>query len=124
MSNSSLPTDYSTTLDDLLTSTITASNATYPSITCIGGSYTTSTISNITLTSPSTSCYTIASGSGSSSIFWGSPAEWVDGFPSWDRVQKMCNEYPGLKIAFDNFKTVYLLVKDDYDTPEDKRIRP
>jgi len=36
----------------------------------------------------------------------------------------MCDEYPGLKIAFEKFKTTYKLVKDDYDTPKDKRKTP
>lgn len=48
-------------------------------------------------------------------------SEWKTRFPHWDRVQKMCEEYPGLKIAFDKFKTVYEMVKDHYDTPIDKR---
>ena len=52
------------------------------------------------------------------------PEEWVNQFPDFDRVQKMCEEYPGLKIALEKFKTVYKLVKDHYDTPEDKRPRP
>jgi hypothetical protein len=56
-------------------------------------------------------------------IVWGS-TEWVDGFPGWERIQNMCDEYPGLKIAFEKFKTTYKLVKDDYDTPKDKRKTP
>jgi hypothetical protein len=52
------------------------------------------------------------------------PEDWIDCFPDWERIQKMCNEYPGLKIAFEKFKLTYNLVKDDYDTPEDKRIKP
>jgi hypothetical protein len=54
-----------------------------------------------------------------------SPNQNFDGrFPDWDRVQKMCKEYPGLKIAFEKFKTTYKLVKDHYDTPEDQRPKP
>jgi hypothetical protein len=56
-------------------------------------------------------------------ISWGT-TEWVDGFPGWERIQDMCNEYPGLKIAFEKFKTTYKLVKDDYDTPTHKRKTP
>lgn len=55
---------------------------------------------------------------------WETPTEWVDGFPEWDRIQDMCKEYPGLKIAFDKFKTTYNLVKDDFDTPPEKRFKP
>jgi hypothetical protein len=52
------------------------------------------------------------------------PVEWQDRFPDWDKVQKMCEEYPGLKIAFEKFQTTYKLVVDHYDTPEDQRPRP
>lgn len=50
--------------------------------------------------------------------------EWVNRFPEWNRIEKMCKEYPGLKIAFEKFKTTYDLVKDDYDAPPEKRIKP
>jgi hypothetical protein len=56
-------------------------------------------------------------------INWGNE-EWVNSFPEWDRIEEMCKEYPGLKIAFEKFKTTYKLVKDDYDTPKDKRKKP
>jgi hypothetical protein len=47
--------------------------------------------------------------------------EWQHRFPDWSRVQDMCSKYPGLKIAFDNFKTFYEMCKDDYDNPTPKR---
>jgi hypothetical protein len=50
--------------------------------------------------------------------------EWKTGFPEWNRIQKMCEQYPGLKIAFEKFKTTYKLVQDDYDAPPEKRIKP
>ena len=75
--------------------------------------------------------YTIASGStvtpndvNTTSFNWKMPEEFIDAFPDYDRVEKMCKEYPGLAIAFEKFKTVYKLVKDDYDTPKDKRPKP
>jgi hypothetical protein len=52
------------------------------------------------------------------------PVDFVNAFPDWDKVEKMCEEYPGLKIAFEKFKTTYKLVVDHYDTPEDKRPKP
>lgn len=48
-------------------------------------------------------------------------SEWKHHFPDWSRVQKMCEMYPGLKIAFEKFKTTYYLVKDDYDNPNTKK---
>jgi len=47
--------------------------------------------------------------------------EWQNIFPDWDRVQSMCEKYPGLKIAFENFKVFYEMVKDDYDNPTPKK---
>ena len=55
---------------------------------------------------------------------WSVPQEWDGCFPDYERIQKMCEEYPALKIAFEKFKTTYKLVKDHYDTPEDKRPKP
>lgn len=52
------------------------------------------------------------------------PVEWQDCFPDWSKVKKMCEEYPGLKIAFEKFQTTYKLIVDHYDTPEDQRPRP
>jgi hypothetical protein len=55
---------------------------------------------------------------------WTIQTEFINCFPEWERVQNMCKEYPGLKIAFEKFVTTYKLVKDDYDTPEDQRPKP
>ena len=51
---------------------------------------------------------------------WGDAEEFVDSFPDWQRIQDMCKKYPGLEIALRNFRTVYTLVKDDYDNPKDE----
>jgi len=61
---------------------------------------------------------------GSAGYEYKMPIEFVDTLPDISRIQKMCDEYPGLKIAFEKFKTTYQLVKDHYDTPEDQRPRP
>jgi hypothetical protein len=52
------------------------------------------------------------------------PEEWVNCFPDFDRIEKMCKEYPGLKLAYEKFVTTYKLVKEHYDTPEDQRPLP
>jgi len=68
---------------------------------------------------------TITTGSYNNSAFtFQIPSDWESCFPDWNKVQKMCEEYPGLKIAFEKFKTTYKLVVDHYDTPEDKRPKP
>jgi hypothetical protein len=77
-----------------------------------GGTYTISTLSTsdtITLTGiDNYSAFNI-------------PKEWVDCLPPLGRVEDMCKKYPGLKIAFDNFKVFYEMVKDDYDNPVPKK---
>ena len=50
--------------------------------------------------------------------------EFVDCFPNFDRIKKMCEQYPGLQIAYEKFVTTYKLVKDHYDTPESERPIP
>ncbi len=95
--------------------------------------YDTNTLASVTLTPTYTSIgsgvstFTIGSGTVSidsidtSSFAFNLPKEWVDTFPMWTRVQDMCEKYPGLKVAFDNFKVFYEMVKDDYDNPTPKK---
>lgn len=80
-------------------------------------------INNVTISTGGSS-YTIGSGNGIGPITFTYPEEWVDAFPDFARVQEMCKEYPGLKIAYEKFVTTYKLVKDHYDTPEDQRPKP
>jgi hypothetical protein len=132
MSYSSQPTISSITLDDILTDTITISgidNIDFNSI---------STMSTVTYSSPSYYGGTIgASGLASltsaqinlksidtSTFKINIPEEWVNTLPDFNRIEKMCEEYPGLKIAYEKFKTTYKLVADHYDTPKDKRPKP
>jgi|LauGreDrversion2_5_1035112.scaffolds.fasta_scaffold33207_2 hypothetical protein len=135
MSSSSQQPDSSITLND--TYTIDVSNLSYSSsdtITISG--YSPCTVSYpshysgmSTLTTTQISGLTTAQlGSitsiDSSAFKINFPEEWVDCLPDFNRIEKMCEEYPGLKIAYEKFKTVYKLVKDDYDTPKDKRLKP
>jgi hypothetical protein len=109
--------DMCSVFPDTVTLTSGASNYCYSTggtVTISNGGYTIGTVSNtITLDNIATSQFN-----------WKSPEEFVDAFPDYDRVEKMCKEYPGLAIAFEKFKTVYNLVKDHYDTPEDQRPKP
>ena len=103
------------------------SNVTYSGI----ASLTTADIVVLGGSGGSGSSYTIAGGSGgsgsyvygssSTSYTWTQPEEWVDNFPDFRRIQKMCEKYPGLKVAYDKFVTTYKMVKDDYDNPPNKK---
>ena len=129
MSSSSQQPSYLNDLDlSILTDTVTltGSNNSYGSGSTITFTNDLATSYTYTTSTPSSTWCTTTIGSISSidniKIFL--PQEFVDSFPEWARVEKMCEEYPGLKIAFEKFKTVYKLVKDDYDTPKDKRLKP
>ena len=103
------PSDMSynyTTAYDLGSNNVTISGAGAQSTYSIGSSG----ISTITL-----------NGIDASSYSFNLPQEWVGCFPDWDKVEDMCKEYPGLKIAFENFKVFYEMVKDDYDNPTPKK---
>jgi hypothetical protein len=85
------------------------------SVVSIGGSgssgtYTIDSSATVSLNDINTSTFT-----------WKMPEEFVDAFPDYERVQRMCNQYPGLKIAYEKFATTYNIVKDDYDHPKDKK---
>ena len=143
MSNTSQPTDYITTSSDVgftaqeITtidmSTWNMSSGTGSSYynTGVGasGSSDTITISNggssytissgLTTSSGTISIGPITASGAGSSFVWKNPEEFVDCLPDFTRVQAMCEQYPGLKIAYEKFVTTYKLVKDDYDSPKD-----
>ena len=132
MSNSSAPSVYSITSSDTITlsPTSTVDTFTIDTSSITGGYHNTTIVNSIYYTSPVTiSSLTTAQITGisafdTSAFSFKIPEEWEDKFPDFDRIQKMCKEYPGLRIAFDKFKTTYLLVKNHYDTPEDQRPLP
>jgi len=139
VTTTSQPTSYSTTSSDTITisslDTIDLNSITTIDTNSISTSYPSYTYSSnyvgsisISSTIPTLTTAQISTLNNisidTSSFKINLPEEWVDTFPDFNRVQKMCEEYPGLKIALEKFKTVYKLVKDHYDTPKDKRPRP
>lgn len=42
------------------------------------------------------------------------PVEWEHEFPAFHKVEEMCKEYPGLEKAYENFKTIYKMVEQDW----------
>ena len=42
------------------------------------------------------------------------PTLWTETLPDVDTVNNMCEEYPALAKAYENFQTVYKLVEQDY----------
>jgi len=41
--------------------------------------------------------------------------EFIDVMPDLTKVEEMCKMYPAMEKAFENFKAVYNLTKDDYE---------
>lgn len=124
MSTSSQPEIYSVTLDDTIkfsdTITLTSPSVT-SNVTWAGSSGTYSTVSGFNGSSytigPITTVDTISIDTSTFKL----PVEWESCFPAWHRVEDMCKQYPALEIALRNFRTVYELVKDDYDNPTPKK---
>ena len=42
------------------------------------------------------------------------PEEWKHEFPSFQKVEEMCKEYPALEKAYENFKVIYRMVEQDW----------
>ena len=49
------------------------------------------------------------------------PVEWEHQFPPFHQVEEMCKEYPGLEKAYENFKTFYKLVEQDWHGKQKER---
>jgi hypothetical protein len=129
MSNSSVLAGYLPTLNDTITISSSTGSSYYYTGAGVGGNSGNITINNSTAITGTISVGTISSstftiGGAGSEYNWKMSEEFVDVLPDFDRIKKMCEQYPGFKIAFEKFKTTYYLVKDDYDTPEDKRPKP
>jgi hypothetical protein len=147
MSNSSAPEVYSTILNDNIgvgstgfiaqdistvlpgavtmydTGNITTGNITISNGGSNSSNYYYHTGSTMTISSSGNVGIGTISGISASTFQWKN-SEFIDAFPDYNKVQKMCEQYPGLRIAYEKFVTTYKLVKDDYDTPEDQRPKP
>tara|TARA_B100000900_G_scaffold276331_1_gene236202 strand:+ start:1946 stop:2302 length:357 start_codon:yes stop_codon:yes gene_type:complete len=43
------------------------------------------------------------------------PVEFVDTMPDVAKIEDMCNDYPAFAKAYDQFKTVYALIHQDWE---------
>ena len=136
MNNSSAQQTCSITSSDTFTidlsDTITLTSS-YDSLTGYSAMTTSTGMHNVAIGTGSV--YTISGGGGAGTISgitaqdistfnWNLNEEFVHCLPDLNRIKKMCDEYPGLKIAYEKFVTTYKLVRDDYDTPKDQRPKP
>jgi hypothetical protein len=97
----------------------------YTSSSYINTNYIDTNMNTVSISGGAASSYTILASDtitlNNYEFNWGDSEEFVDSFPDWQRIQDMCKKYPGLEIALRNFRTVYTLVKDDYDNPKDEK---
>lgn len=49
-----------------------------------------------------------------SSLNFPTAIEWEHEFPAFHKVEEMCKQYPALEKAYENFKTIYKMVEQDY----------
>jgi len=49
------------------------------------------------------------------------PVEFEDCMPEVAKIEGMCEDYPGLKKAYENFKTVYKMVHQDWKGRQDDK---
>jgi hypothetical protein len=47
------------------------------------------------------------------------PVEFEDQMPSVAKIEDMCNDYPALEKAYENFKTIYKMVHQDWQGKQD-----
>ena len=53
------------------------------------------------------------------SIIITQPVEFEDEMPSVAKIEDMCNDYPALEKAYENFKTIYKMVHQDWQGKQD-----
>ena len=79
-------------------------------------------ISNITTsTSDSNLTITLDDTHWADNITW-EQVEFEDKMPSVAKVEDMCNDYPALEKAYENFKTIYSLVHQDWKGKQKKDV--
>jgi len=76
-------------------------------------------ISDITYSTTNTGTITLDDTHWADSIVW-EQTEFEDTMPSVAKVEDMCKDYPALDKAYENFKTIYKMVHQDWKGKNDK----
>ena len=76
------------------------------------------TIDSLTVDTIDTSVYTLTGDTNDDHFgdynFTLNPKEFIDHMPSISKINDMCEEYPALKQAWENFRTMYEFVHQDW----------
>jgi len=83
------------------------------------GDITVDTIDISSITSGTISTITLDDTHWADSITW-NQIEFEDSMPSVAKVEDMCKDYPALDKAYENFKTIYKMVHQDWKGKNDK----
>lgn len=76
-------------------------------------------ISNITTSTIDTTGFDELIAMDDLTITLNDPVEFEDHMPSVAKVEDMCNDYPALAKAYENFKTMYAMVHQDWQGRQD-----
>ena len=84
---------------------------------------TVNTIDISIITSSTIDTITLADTHWSDGIRW-EQIEFEDKMPSVAKVEDMCKDYPALDKAYENFKTIYAMVHQDWKGKQDEEETP
>ena len=96
-----------------LEDTITIDTSVDEDLTFDVSDITISSVDTSTISSVDTNTITLEDTHWADNITW-EQTEFVDKMPSIDKVHNMCGYYPALEKAYENFKTIYKMVEQDY----------
>ena len=81
--------------------------------------YTVDTIDLSSITTNTIDTISIDTADWADTITW-NRVEFEDEMPSVAKVEDMCNNYPALEKAYENFKTIYKMVHQDWKGRQDE----
>ena len=81
--------------------------------------YTADTIDISSITTSTIDTITLDDTHWADGITW-EQIEFEDKMPSVAKVEDMCNNYPALEKAYENFKTIYAMVHQDWQGRQDE----
>ena len=81
-------------------------------------------ISTITTSTIDTSAFDDLLSMDDISITLNEPVEFEDHMPDVAKIEDMCNDYPALAKAYENFKTMYAMVHQDWQGRQDAENEP
>ena len=81
-------------------------------------------VSNITTSTIDTSAIDDLISIDDLTITLNDPVEFEDRMPDVSKVEDMCNDYPALAKAYENFKTIYAMVHQDWKGRQEAENQP